>query len=86
MLGGANININPIASDTGSTQIDQKIEVYRQELKIPKRRNPKSGGKLGRQTEIEVNHLPLNLDKLYSKTVYHIDVLFRPELPRRLLR
>jgi hypothetical protein len=41
---------------------------------------------MGRATEIEVNHLPLNLDKLYKKVVYHIDVQFKPNLPRKLLR
>lgn len=66
--------------------MDQKIELFMKTLSIPKRKNPKVGGTLGRATEIEVNHLPLNLDKLFSKTVYHIDVQFTPELPKRLLR
>lgn len=55
-------------------------------LHIPKRRNPKAGGTQGRVTVIDVNQLPLNLDKLFTKTVYHIDVQFSPELPKRLLR
>ncbi|VVC24908.1 Hypothetical protein CINCED_3A021441 [Cinara cedri] len=71
---------------TGNQQIDQQIEILRSKLVIPKRKNPKVGGKLGRQTELDVNHLPLNLDKLFKKTVYHIDCQFTPELPKRLLR
>lgn len=72
--------------DLGDQQIQQKIEILRSQLSIPKRRNPKSAGSSGRLTEIEVNHLPLNLDKLVKKTIYHIDVQFNPELPRRLIR
>lgn len=60
--------------------------MLKSQLSIPKRRNPKSAGSLGRATEIEVNHLPLNIEKLTKKTVYHIDVVFVPELPKRLLR
>lgn len=70
----------------GNQQIDQQIEMLRNRLFIPKRRNLKTGGTLGRVTEVEVNHLPLVLDKLFKKTVYHIDVQFTPELPKRLLR
>lgn len=55
-------------------------------LRIPKRKNKTIGGTLGRSTEIETNHLPLNLDKLFKKTVYHIDAQFTPDLPKRLLR
>lgn len=70
----------------GNQQIDQQIEILRTKLVIPRRKNPKVGGKLGCQTELDVNHLPLNLDKLFKKTVYHIDCQFTPELPKRLLR
>jgi len=66
--------------------LEQQIEVLKKNIQIPKRRNPKVGGTLGRKTEIDVNHLPLNLDKLFKKTVYHIDVHFTPDLPKRLLR
>jgi len=82
--------VNPAAAPgvpkSDSPQLEQIIEVFMKQLKIPKRRNPSAGGTKGRKTEIEVNHLPLNLDKLFTKTVYHIDVTFTPELPRRLLR
>lgn len=67
-------------------QIEQTISILKNELFIPKRRNPKSGGSLGRPTQVEVNYLPLNLDKLFKKVVYHVDVQFKPELPKRLLR
>lgn len=60
--------------------------MLKQNLCVPKRRTPKSAGTAGRLTEVEVNHLPLNLDKLYKKTAYHMDVQFVPELPKRLLR
>jgi len=92
MLG----KVNPTAECTGKTsqqqnqncqpQIQQIIEIFKSKIAVPKRSNPKAGGKKGRATEIDVNHLPLNLDKLFTKTVYHIDVLFKPELPKRLLR
>lgn len=75
-----------IMYNLGSQQIEQYINVLKKNLFIPKRKNPKSGGTLGRKTEMDVNHLPLNLDKLFKKTVYHIDVQFTPELPKRLLR
>lgn len=75
-----------IKCDLGDQQIQQQIAIFKSELSILKRRNVKSCGTLGRATEIEVNHLPLNLDKLVEKTVYHIDVRFTPELPERLLR
>lgn len=67
-------------------KVQQQIQILKDRLSIPKRKNPKSAGSLGRVTEIEVNHLPLNLEKLTKKTVYHIDVVFNPELPKRLLR
>lgn len=67
-------------------QIEQKISMLKNELFIPKRRNPRSGGSLGRPTQVEVNYLPLNLDKLFKKVVYHVDVQFNPDLPKRLLR
>jgi len=70
----------------GGQQIEQQIVILKNNLHIPKRRNPKTGGSLGRATEIEVNHLPLNLDQLFKKVVYHVDVQFTPELPKRLLR
>jgi len=41
---------------------------------------------MGRSTEIEVNHLPLNLEELFNKVVYHTDVKFKPKLPTKLLR
>ncbi|VVC41898.1 Argonaute linker 2 domain,Ribonuclease H-like domain,PAZ domain,Piwi domain,Argonaute, linker 1 [Cinara cedri] len=71
---------------TGNQQIDQQIEILKNKLVIPKRKNPKAAGKLGRQTELHVNHVPLDLDKLFKKTVYHINCQFNPELPKRLLR
>jgi len=67
-------------------QIEQQILILKNNLHIPKRRNPKTGGSMGRATEIDVNHLPLNLDKLFKKVVYHVDVQFTPDLPKRLLR
>ncbi|VVC42413.1 Hypothetical protein CINCED_3A015370 [Cinara cedri] len=67
-------------------QIDQQIGILRNRLVIPKRKNPKMGGTLGRHTEVEVNYLPLDLDKMFKKTIYHIDCQFNPELPKRLLR
>jgi len=60
--------------------------MLKSQLLIPKRRNPKTGGSMGRVTEIEVNHLPLNLDKLFNKAVYHIDVQFHPSHPKTLFR
>lgn len=60
--------------------------MFKATLNIPKRKNAMYGGKLGRMTEIDVNYLPLNLNKLFKKTVYHMDVQFTPELPLRLLR
>lgn len=66
--------------------IEQNIVIFKKSLSIPKRRNPKVGGTSGRATEMEVNHLPLNLEKLFKKTVYHIDVKFTPDLPKKLLR
>jgi eukaryotic translation initiation factor 2C len=70
----------------GNQQIEQQIVILKSNLHIPKRRNPKTGGSMGRATEIDVNHLPLNLDKLFKKVVYHVDVQFTPDLPKRLLR
>jgi len=70
----------------GNQQIEQEIVILKSNLHIPKRRNPKAGGSLGRPTEIDVNHLPLDLDNLFKKVVYHIDVHFTPDLPKRLLR
>jgi len=68
-------------------QIEQQISLLKTKLNIPKRKSGKSGGgTLGRKTNVEVNHLPLNLDKLFKKTAYHIDVNFTPDLPKKLLR
>ncbi|XP_025202202.1 protein argonaute-2-like [Melanaphis sacchari] len=67
-------------------QFEQQISILKSKLLVPKRRNPKTGGTIGRATEIDVNHLPLKLDKLFKKTVCHIDVQFKPELPKKLLR
>lgn len=68
------------------SNVEQQISLLKNTLNIPKRKNPMVGGTLGRKTEIDVNYLPLNLDKLFKKTVYHMDVNFEPELPKRLLR
>ncbi|CAH1737621.1 unnamed protein product [Aphis gossypii] len=76
----------PQSASSQDQQIEQTISILKNELFIPKRRNPKSGGSLGRPTQVEVNYLPLNLDKLFKKVVYHVDVQFKPELPKRLLR
>lgn len=70
----------------GFQQIEQQIKILKSNLCIPKRKNKNTGGTLGRLTEIETNNLPLNIDKLFKKTVYHIDVQFTPDLPKRLLR
>lgn len=70
----------------GNQQIEQQITILKSKLVFPKRRNPKAGGSLGRATTIDVNHLPLKLDKLFKKVVYHVDVQFTPDLPKRLLR
>lgn len=70
----------------GNQQIEQQITMLKSKLHIPKRRNPKAGGSMGRATEIEVNYLPLTLEKLFKKTIYHVDVQFKPDLPKRLLR
>ncbi|XP_025198780.1 protein argonaute-2-like [Melanaphis sacchari] len=78
--------VSQSAPTQGNQQIEQQITILKSNLLIPKRKNPKAGGSLGRKTEIEVNHLPLNLDKLFKKVVYHVDVQFEPELPKRLLR
>ncbi|XP_050439319.1 protein argonaute-2-like [Adelges cooleyi] len=67
-------------------QLNQTLQSFQNQLAIPKRKNPRQGGKLGRATELEVNHLPLNLDKLFEKTVYHFDVAFSPDVPKKLLR
>ncbi|XP_050530868.1 protein argonaute-2-like isoform X2 [Daktulosphaira vitifoliae] len=67
-------------------QITQKLEVMKNQLTIPKRRNTKLAGTIGRKTELDINYLPLNLDKLFKKTVYHFDVQFVPDLPKNLLR
>ncbi|XP_026820735.1 protein argonaute-2-like [Rhopalosiphum maidis] len=74
------------APTQGNQQIEQQITILKSKLFIPKRKNPKAGGSMGRATTIEVNHLPLNLDKLFKKIVYHVDVQFTPDLPKRLLR
>jgi len=74
------------APTQGNQQIEQQITILKSKLFIPKRRNPKAGGSMGRSTMIEVNHLPLNLDQLFKKVVYHVDVQFTPDLPKRLLR
>lgn len=66
--------------------IEQKIELLKNNLYIPKRRNPNAGGTRGRATEIDVNLLPLDLNKLFKNTIYHFDVKFIPEIPKRLLR
>lgn len=68
----------------GEQEIEQIISVLRTQLRIPKRENKRVT--IGRATEIEVNHLPLNLEKLFQKTVYHMDVQFIPKLPGKLLR
>lgn len=60
--------------------------MLRKKLFIPKRKNKKAGGTLGRHTMVDVNHLPLLLEDLFKKTVYHIDAQFKPDLPKRLLR
>ncbi|XP_016662198.1 protein argonaute-2 isoform X1 [Acyrthosiphon pisum] len=87
MLGNNPSAAVPKSSPTqGGQQIEQQIVILKSNLHIPKRKNPKTGGSLGRATEIEVNHLPLNLDQLFKKVVYHVDVQFTPELPKRLLR
>lgn len=83
---GNNPPIVPQSAPPQDQQVEQKIAILKNELFIPKRRNPRSGGSLGRQTQVEVNHLPLNLDKLFKKVVYHVDVQFNPDLPKRLLR
>nr|QEI10611.1 argonaute 2 X2 [Myzus persicae] len=84
---GNNAPAVPQSSPTqGNQQIEQQIVILKSKLHIPKRRNPKAGGSLGRQTVIDVNHLPLDLDNLFKKLVYHVDVQFTPELPKRLLR
>ncbi|KAL4119321.1 hypothetical protein QTP88_012145 [Uroleucon formosanum] len=79
-------NVQKSSSSQGNQQIEQQIEMLKSNLHIPKRKNPKAGGSLGRATEIEVNHLPLNLDQLFKKVVYHVDVQFQPDLPKKLLR
>ncbi|CAH1731514.1 unnamed protein product [Aphis gossypii] len=85
--GGKNLFTMPQSSPTqGNQQIEQQIRMFKSQLLIPKRRNPQTGGSMGRVTEIEVNHLPLNLDKLFNKTVYHIDVQFEPAHPKTLFR
>ncbi|XP_027849145.2 protein argonaute-2-like isoform X2 [Aphis gossypii] len=85
--GGKNLSTMPQSSPTqGNQQIEQQIRMFKSQLLIPKRRNPQTGGSMGRVTEIEVNHLPLNLDKLFNKTVYHIDVQFEPAHPKTLFR
>ncbi|KAF0766388.1 protein argonaute-2-like [Aphis craccivora] len=71
---------------SSNQQIEQQIDILKSKLIIPKRRNLETGGSMGRATEVEVNHLPLNLDKLFNKVVYHTDVKFKPKLPRKLLR
>lgn len=67
-------------------QIDRHIEILKRKLFIPKRKNQRCGGTLGRHTMVEVNHLPLMLDGLFKKIVYHVDVQFKPDMPKRLLR
>jgi len=79
-------NVPAVGNSSVSQQIEQQIQIFKSKLQVPKRSNIKSGGKLGRSTEINVNYLPLNLEKLYKKTLYHIDVTFNPELPKKLLR
>ncbi|VVC37415.1 Argonaute linker 2 domain,Ribonuclease H-like domain,PAZ domain,Piwi domain,Argonaute, linker 1 [Cinara cedri] len=71
---------------TGNPEIDQQIEILKTKLVIPKRENPKAGGQRGRHTEVEVNHLPLDLDEFFKKTIYLINCKFTPEYPKRLLR
>ncbi|XP_050538341.1 protein argonaute-2-like isoform X4 [Daktulosphaira vitifoliae] len=68
------------------TQFNQQLEVMKSQLDIPKRKNTKIGGTLGRKTDIDVNHLPMNLQKLFKKEVHHYDVQFNPDVPKKLLR
>ncbi|KAF0756787.1 protein argonaute-2-like, partial [Aphis craccivora] len=85
--GGKNLSEMPQQSPAqDNQQIEQQIKMFKSQLLIPKRRNPKTGGSMGRLTEIEVNHLPINLDKLFNKVVYHIDVKFEPGRPKTLFR
>jgi len=69
---------------------DRKIEtpLYTQENKlvIPQRRSPRSGGSSGRSTVVKVNHIPINLEEFYKKTVYQINVIFNPTNTKRLRR
>jgi len=81
-----NFNVYNLASQK-EQQIEQQISMFKTNLIIPKRKSTKSGGgTLGRKTEVDVNYLLLNLDKLFKKTVYQMNVQFMPDVPRRLLR
>lgn len=66
--------------------IEQQTELLRNNLQIPKIRNTNVGLKRGRVTEIDVNHLLLNLDELFKNTVYQIEVKCIPEFPKNLIR
>ncbi|CAH1731499.1 unnamed protein product [Aphis gossypii] len=85
---GKNLSAMPQSFPTqgSNQQIEHLINILKSKLIIPKRRNLEIGGSMGRATEVEVNHLPLNLDKFFNKVIYHTDVKFKPELPRKLLR
>lgn len=80
------VHIFFICNSVGVELIEQQISILKNRLNISIRRNPKVGGTLGQKTEIDVDFIPLNLNKLFNKMVYHIDVLFEPVPSKKLLR
>ncbi|KAJ8880835.1 hypothetical protein PR048_017306 [Dryococelus australis] len=55
-------------------------------LKVPQRKNLKSGGTLGRKTVVETNHLALDLSRVRNERIAHYDVAIDPDKPKRLIR
>lgn len=65
---------------------DKPSHTLGNKLAIPQKRSPRSGGSSGHVTVIKVNYVPIDLEELFKRTVYPINVIFNPSDPKRLQR
>lgn len=76
----------PASTKSVSTLTVSKVQANTQMLNIPKRKDPKKAGTMGRPIQVYANMMQIKFGRQFKSIVIHYDVDIVPNTPKYLMR